>query len=681
MKGLRIVTGAASLILGWALIVALVEPVAFLGDQDWPAPSVLLCFGLALLILINALSWWLRRWSALTYRRVLVGLLLVLFISQLVVALNWVDVSRADAFFVREQALRLSQGQTHWSAYFQIYPNNVNGTLLAGVALKLSALVTANPWRLLNVVRFAWMDTALLSSAYLLQRWHRARPGHFWLLLLWLTAVPLYAYGLYAYTDALVFPVVVNSLALLTRATQVPRRLRAWGLRLLALGLVALAVAVKSNMVVVWIALVLTFAVQRLLGNWSGRKTVGALLLSVATLGLVFSLMSAWQRQSGFKRNPDRQLPPTSWIAMSYDPRFAGEYDHTDFDTVNLQPTAKAKRQTANRLLKQHFQTLGWSGVMSHWAQKLRVFWSMGDFDSFRLTTQWIHAPQWYQVKQRTVQFWLVIMTQVLYATCLLFAIRVLWSQRRWRAATSYLALTILGLTAFHVLFWEVEPRYALPLWPGLVLLASRGAADWPRLRVPDRQAGLRVLASGLALVCLTELWQTSRTTGFTETRVALQENGDYVLPTSRRLAAGAHWRFTIKTSGPSDRLQLTPRTTAIDQPVTVTVRDKNRVLGRKLGPATQLQTIRYRPTTARRLRVTITNRGRRPVAYGAMVAHYAPQTGRVTAQAHAYPQYDVKWDHPTVTLSNGWVPVVVVGTVLAVSLMALAWTPKTKRS
>ncbi|MFS1238646.1 hypothetical protein ACL36S_06705 [Lactiplantibacillus plantarum] len=51
-----------------------------------------------------------------------------------------------------------------------IYPNNVNFTLLVAHLLKpLLLKLTQTPWVLLNVIRFIWIDTGLISGLYLLK--------------------------------------------------------------------------------------------------------------------------------------------------------------------------------------------------------------------------------------------------------------------------------------------------------------------------------------------------------------------------------------------------------------------------------------------------------------------------------------------------------------------------------
>jgi len=46
------------------------------------------------------------------------------------------------------------------------------------------------------------------------------------------------------------------------------------------------------------------------------------------TLGVVFSLFSVWRQQAGFHADANSQLPATSWIAMSLNPKYSGQYDN-----------------------------------------------------------------------------------------------------------------------------------------------------------------------------------------------------------------------------------------------------------------------------------------------------------------------------------------------------------------
>ncbi|RRK10488.1 hypothetical protein D1831_07445 [Lactiplantibacillus garii] len=648
-------------VLGWAGLVAWLQPVNFFGDPDLASPVVIGSFTLAFLILVNALRQWMRRWSSATYRRVVVGLLILIAVTQLVVAVNFVDVSRADAFYVRTQALTLARGDHTWMHYFAIYPNNVNFTLLEATLIKVVTTVVSPPWTVLNVLRFLWVDSALFSGLYLLRHWHHARPGAVWLAGFWLVSPPVYSYALYAYTDALVLPMVLNCLALMTWALG-RSGWRRWGGLIAAGLLLAVGVAMKSNLVVFWIATLLLILVLWQQRHVTWQTALGWLVSTLVTLGLVFSLMGAWRKQAGFRPTANDQLPATSWIAMSLNPKHSGQYNYADFESVNRKPTAAAKNRRTAKMIRGRLKQMGVTGTAVHLTKKMRVFWATGDFDSFKLTTQWIKAPRFYVTGQRNIQFWLVIMTQVIYLTLLIEAIIVLVTARTLRPGPLFIALTILGLTAFHVVFWEVEPRYALPLLPGLMLLGVIGICERPQwvLTPRTRKVGLAAM-SGLAVFSLLSLWQTSQRTLITHTTVAVQGNGNYVENTHRTLKPEQSVTQTIKTAGRSNRLSLSPLHNRYGL-VNVQIEAGGRVIFNQAGTPRDLQSIRYPTTRHTTLRVTITNLGLSTVSYGTAEAPYNPLNGKITPHSRSYLQYSVQEVHPPRTLSGG-----LVSTLIAV--------------
>lgn len=663
-------------IFGGALLVAWLQPVNFLGDPDWASPAVTLALVLSLLIIMNAVRWWVAKWTPVTYRRVLLGLLVLIAVAQLLVALNFVDAARADSYFVRSQALALAQGHQTWQHYFMIYPNNVNEVLLESVLIKFGLMFTTNPWPLLNVFRFLWLDTGLLSGLWLLKHSRHWHPGGVIYAGLWLVSVPIYAYGVFDYTDGLVLPLMIDSLALMTASFRVTGW-RRWGLVGLNGMLVGFGVVMKSNLIVLWLAvLLMTFVLWRQ-HRLSGRQAGGWLLSSGLTLALMFGLMTSWQHQAGYQKQSQSALPVQSWIMMSLNPTSSGQYQSADFKLINQQPTQQSKKVVAQKTIDQRLQKMGLSGLMVHLYKKFRVFWATGNFDSFKLTSQWAHAPNWYVNHQRSIQFWLVLGTQGLYLAVLIQGCWQLLKSRQWQ--TTFLALTILGLMTFHVLFWEVEGRYALPLLPGLFLLAASGEARLPKLRWPVASRWLvswfAVVLAGFSLV---SLWQTSQATLLANPVVGLQGDGSYVQTTELALGAGQSTTTTMPTSGASESLKLTPLG-QLGQ-VTVTLRNGSHVVKTWRGSPRQLTQLHYPLTTAHTLTVTIKNTGSRTVAYGGIRSLYSPLTGQVTKQQHGYLQYRLSRNAPDRNLTGSATSALLVSGLLIPVLLSIWLVPVDQR-
>lgn len=126
MKALvRSVNWLAAAVLVVAIGFAWLQPIRFFGNPDWASPIVQLAMVLGLLVIINVVRQWLCQLPVRQYRWLLISLVGLIIVIQGLIAINFVDVARADPFYVRQQALRLAQGSQHWQHYFMIYPNNV----------------------------------------------------------------------------------------------------------------------------------------------------------------------------------------------------------------------------------------------------------------------------------------------------------------------------------------------------------------------------------------------------------------------------------------------------------------------------------------------------------------------------------------------------------------------------
>lgn len=669
MKGLNWLTVG---IFGGAILVAWLQPVNFLGDPDWASPAVTLGLVLGLLVIMNAGRWWVSRWQPVTYRRVLLGVLVLIAVTQLIVALNFIDAARADSYFVRSQAIAIAQGKQTWQHYFMIYPNNVNEVLLEAGFIKVSSIFTNNPWPVLNVLRFLWIDTGLLSGLWLLKNSRHWNPAGLYYAGLWLLSMPIYAYGVFEYTDGLVLPLMIDSLALMVASLRLPGW-RRWALVAINGLVIGFGVMMKSNLIVLWIAVVLMTVVLWRKRRLSGRQAGGWLLSLLLTLALMFTVMTSWQRQTGYQKQSQTALPVQSWIMMSLNPKSSGQYQSADFQLINRQTTSQSKKTVAQKTIKQRLQTMGLSGLIVHFYKKFRVFWATGNFDSFKLTSQWTHAPTWYLSHQRTIQFWVVLGTQGLYLAALIQGGWQLLKSRQWQ--TTFVALTILGLMTFHVLFWEVEGRYALPLLPGLFLLAASGEARLPKLRWP---AASRWLVSWFAVVLagfsLVSLWQTSQATLLANPVVGLQGDGSYVQTTRLSLGSGQTVTTTMPTSGASETLRLSP----LGQlgRVAVTLQAGTRRLKVWHGSPKALTLLHYPLTEARSLKLTIKNIGQKTVAYGGIRSLYSPETGQVTTQSQPYLQYRLSRTALDRPLTSSRTSVIMVGGLLLPVLLAIWLIP-----
>ncbi|MFC6260528.1 glycosyltransferase family 39 protein [Levilactobacillus fujinensis] len=497
--------------------LALLFPVTFRIDHNWLSPLAI-ALGTGIYLGTLGLSFRaLHRISSRQSQWVAVGLWLLLLTIQGWVAVSWVAAPRADLYFVHQQALDLLHGSTSWPAYFQTYANNVSFTILLSGLLRLGQGIISNSGVWLNLLQFIWLDCGLLVVWLALRKRNPAR-ANLWIGML-ITTVPLYAYALNAYTDVYVLPFMLFAIVAFT---QLKRSLRGpaifgWAL-LLGLSLTG-AYLFKANYIVLTIAALLLLWLIPLAHPRHWLVRLGTTVLIV---GLLFAGIAGnhnLQQANGYHPNADQALPAMSWVAMSWNPAHYGEYNRQDATTVIHQPTVAAKKETATGLLHDHLQQLGPIGILGHLFRKARLFLATGTFDAFQINSAFDRAPHWYRQHRSTADWLLANWCQVSYLALIL--VNLGWGiqqLRRRHLSSAYLlgGIFMMGLVAFHVVFWETEERYALPLL--LLLLAGaasgyrqpRNLLRWSRNRLtwlPLAMAGAFTLTLGLVA------WQNSALT------------------------------------------------------------------------------------------------------------------------------------------------------------------------
>lgn len=637
----------AAALLALALFFASVMPHAFLNREDWVNPPVVIIFTIGLLIIIYGLRKGITLMSDKTYRWVLITLGIVIVIAQIGVALSFIDVARADSYFVRQQAISLAQGSHIWHNYFKVYPNNVNTALFEATLLKpLLKLGITTPWTWLNIVRFLWIDTGLVSGLFLLKKWNFWRPAAFFMMLIWLVSIPVYSYGLYSYNDAIVMPLALNILALGWLFKNKTGKIR-WLAGVSSWVLLAFAVVMKSNLIVLWIAVLIILVVGSFAKKVDWKLAVKWLLGSFVMLLTFFSLASMIAKNNGYVKDPNQATPVTSWISMSLNPDKQGQYVTADFYAVRDAKNAAEKKAIADKSIKQRIQQMGPFGLINHFTEKFGVFLSHGDFDGINLNKQWIQAPDGFLAHQRANKFWALILTQSIYTALLVGAIWKLLTQKDNLLATSLMSLFFIGLTAFHVFIWEVEPRYALPLFPIILLFGTIGWATAPKLSMSTSRrfalSGLMtfgVLFSALSIIQMSILLPTK------SDPVSTQGIGNYFDPQSENISPNKHYDFNIPLYGyNSNQLKLSTKSTDL---VTIVIKSNGRILKQISGQADQIRKINFPTSMAEKLNVSIFNNSAQTVAYESGITNYSITTGRILTKPVKNLLWDVNQVHQT---------------------------------
>ncbi|MDT6979740.1 hypothetical protein [Levilactobacillus zymae] len=599
-----------TLMLGAVWLLALLAPVGYRNDQNWWPP---LLVALLSLLTLGVGGWVWRRWQ----RRRRAPFLWVLLIGvQLIVAFNWVATPHADLYFVHQQALNLLHHQTTWNPYFQTYPNNVSFTLLLAGLLQIGRWLGADSGIWLNLAQFAWLDLGLAVMAHHLRQSKPVAANTF--LGLAITCVPFYAYGLNTYGDILVLPAGLLVLVLAAHLRRATTPVRWWGTGVL-LGLVLTPTYLfKANFIVLFIAVVLSLwllPVARTRAGWAKLGLTG--LLGLCLVGGIAS-NHAIQRAAGFTANPEKTLPAISWIAMSYNPEFHGDYNRWDAGPVIQAPTAAAKKQLATTHLKTYLHQLGPGGVLAHLGKKAQLFLATGTFDAFQVNSSFTKMPTWYRQHRATSEWLLANWAQISY--CALLLINFLWGWRQWRRRDFHPGFLLgglfaLGLMAFHIVFWETEERYALPLLP-LLLAGAAVSFRVPQRLTVSRPAVVQRRLTGTVLVLLvaalsTGAWSLTRPLDKTVQAVSQNEGRYYQ---DSRLALHPNQHITQPFTAPVafSHLIVDPNGTRIGQ---ATLRRQGQIVWQSAQFA-NLKSLSFPRQPAGTYHLTITNRATHQVLH-----------------------------------------------------------------
>ena len=526
------------------------------------------------------------------------------------------------------------------NAYFYTYPNNVPLTLLLAGVLKLGRWITGGDsgvW--LNLVQFAWLDTGIAVMAHHLRRQVAPLQANLFLILV-TTSAPLYAYALNTYSDTVVLPAVYLVLVALFRF----RRAVTWrqGLgRGLVLGLLlAVSYLFKANFIVLTIAVLLgLWLLPNHLPRIGWGKLGVTLLIALCFAGGLGA--NRWtQTAAGYQADPNRALPALSWIAMSWNPAYHGDYNKQDADTVIAAPTAQAKTTLAQEHLAQAFNQLGPSGVAVHLFRKAQLFLATGTFDSFQINSAFDRLPTAYRRHQPVCEWLLANLTQAAY--CGLLLINLCWGWVQWRrrhfSASFWVGgLFALGLTAFHVIFWETEERYALPLLP-LLLAGAASSFHLPeRCPVHRPRVWSRTLVVSFSVLMVGALtWDgVVHTRPVTQLVDAVSQNeGRYYQDHRIRLRAGQHLTQPFTAPVTFNRLVVDPNRGTRGQ---LTLETRQGKLIWRSAKQISLANVKLPDQPAGTYQLRVTNSNRQPLAVVTAPANYPLLPHALRQHPHQY--------------------------------------------
>ncbi|CAK1233808.1 PMT family glycosyltransferase ArnT/Agl22 [Fructobacillus tropaeoli] len=448
----------------------------------------------------------------LKFNRIILAI--VVFIAVLIQVIFLIVSFRpyyTDTGYVMTMAGRLIQGNRNWFEYFSYYPNNVNITIFWSYILRpLNWFGITNysifvPWFQMLLLDFSII---VLSSSLILLNRSVAKI----FLLVSMYYLPWFMYTLMPYNDIIAISLIMIIIALIIRLLKSDNLKKniLFG-SLLAL-LIFISIALRQNTVIILIAFVIFIVFTQKFGIRFKTFLIGIVLLVtfLGTQGLHYV-----QQQAGYNQNTSLTTPTISWINMSWNPNTQGQIDGRDSFAYSNLP-AKKRSSALKHELKERLKSLGFGGIVRHLQLKIAYMFSIGDSNQDIAGIQ-IKRPI---LKRESMTPPLINILgnlfQPFYLLVLIMAIYAIWQLlvKSSQIDSSifpiavFSSLSIIGIFTFHILFWEVRDRYALPMLPFLVILASIGVylfgkQEQQKVDKPV-QNKVMLLTAGISLVLLT---------------------------------------------------------------------------------------------------------------------------------------------------------------------------------
>ncbi|MBS9337738.1 hypothetical protein [Fructobacillus parabroussonetiae] len=413
------------------------------------------------------------------YAKVFVLFLIFLaLICQLVFLLTFARPVYTDTGYVMTMAGRLVDGVHEWYQYFYIYPNNVNVVIWWSLLFKpLSLIGITNYFGIYPWIQMLMLDLGIFYLHRSLKKINDQTSNIF--LLVTLFYAPIFFYAIFPYNDVVavsLIMVVIGSFIRFQMALRGKNQIVQGLIMMLAL---ALAVSIRQNSIIILIALLATIIFTKSFSKKAKTLLVlgGVLFTLFGTLGF-----NQLQKNAGFISKPDLVTPSVRYVNMSWNPNTHGQIDGPDSFLYSGLPK-KERTEKINAELKHRIKILGVKGSVIHLWKKIAFMFSLGlsnqDMGGLQVKPPLLK----YEWQAGELTEFLGNIFQPFYILVLsvssFFIFYVLKNREKLDSfvfnTVIFSSYSIVGVFTFHILFWEVRDRYAMPMFPFLLLLAAMG--------------------------------------------------------------------------------------------------------------------------------------------------------------------------------------------------------------
>ena len=450
--------------------------------------SIMTLVGVVFLVLLLMM---LYKLSTRSRKFIFLGTLLIGLILQLVLILKINQPMITDAGYVFTQAERLAIGKTQWLHYFYIYPNNVNVTLLWSVTYKILSFLGINHVIGAHFIQLILLDISALCVSLSLNKVLSNKLGS-WTFIVNILYMPLNLMTLFIYND--IFAIVIFNLliAVTIRLFNIDTqdKLKLWLFIILDSIVFAIGFAIRSNLAIVGIALVISILLANNL-NWK-HKVSTVIFIAVASLAVSMAFTSI-AGGLNYHEKAQEVTPAMRYVNMSWNPNTSGEIDGVDAWAWSELPKNQRTDELTNQF-KQRIKDYSIIGLMKHVLKKVSFMYANGlTHQDFNFMYEKDHNPIW-----QSFSWFSRVIFQPFYALLLIAAsITLVKTMIRkehdvLRDIKLFLGLSLLGTLMFHGLLWEVRDRYAIITIPALTFLGTLGLYDiatWSNNRLTNMKS------------------------------------------------------------------------------------------------------------------------------------------------------------------------------------------------
>lgn len=386
---------------------------------------------------------------------------------------------------------------TEYYRYFSFYPHNVPLTLYIMCIFKIAGflgIAESHYIILLQLINCVLLDLALFTMYSMIRRCYGNEKSLFFGVLCFLNPL-VYYYPVFFYTQVLSIPLfvlLITEFFKLVHAKTAKERI----LHSIFFGIVLFfgwKIRFFTLITLIAAALYLWFRKNEHKRN---PKTLFCMLTGVLlSFMLCVGVNELLETKYTIHTEETQAFPVQHWIMMGL--QGDGTFSYLDEDFTSAFPGKDSRAEKNVEIIRQRLKSLGMSGLLNLWSQKLAVTWSDGYDDYSSNLTLVDHYDDFYDLicgdDSEPLTAYLHIYNCMLWLLLAFCAVNLL---RQTHADFIYtVSVTLLGGILFH-LIWEAGEPYSMPfvlLMIGGASIGSEGICSLQN-RFPIRRLPLKVL-------------------------------------------------------------------------------------------------------------------------------------------------------------------------------------------